>query len=554
MDGIDSTVGDIESSATQFEEVIRVASIIDEVDLLIDDINSIIDDQTTGMIIPVDPDKHPQVSKSVGVISGGDHDSYIDQRDWMGASLPDSPESILNIAHKFDLMDVLWTEFRIRIAEWLANTLDNVPVIGDNIADKLRADAASSRDRSFGGIINQASTGRPLSPDDLMRIGGITHADTILGYIRAEISKPQQLNFNPAAVELKPIVDGVATTWRSTRSVVGSTYGMSIAIESVEPGTLTDRVKSEGMDIVQPLLSAYSHVRSKVITPDFWEYGVVRTRGFLMGVRNALHGYLTGKDLACCLLDNILGVSSVIGRGGLKYLQMLRLGLTYSFNGLCIQVDSLFDILADMFNHIVAAAMGKVMSTLTSVLDNWLISVRNYFVDFAARKGEAWRRCYPFDELMNHAMLTLGKMESDLIAYISDYVNTMKVTHVNLSKYVVQLKEREYVRKMLLLADLLTRGVETGIICKDLGDMSVEYSRPTDDELIRFSQDYTYRMGVNVHEARDRFMMAPESGARLVGDIELDGRDLTWLQNCDLSLTAGELGELRYALTRMGLA
>lgn len=529
--------------------VVAWAEVADGIDEVLDDVNELIDTQATQVMrIPVDPTTNPDVANGVKLLSGGDHDNYIDGNDWNRALGIRNSSSMLNTAYEYDLTEMLWAEVKIRIADWLANIVDNIPVIGDDMADALMEDVERARSKSAQAALGKNELGTPLKMGELIGSGGIASVDSVLGYTGGYISTPQPLNFNPAALQLKSIINGIDTSWNATRSIISSSYGIRITEEVPHrKGNLKHQVTSEGKDAILPLTNAYSSIRNNIITPDFWKYGVARTDGFLRGVRNTLRGYIVGRDIACCLLDNILGVSNIVG-DNLKFLRMLRLGLMYSFNGLNIRVDSLYNVLADILNQAIMAAMGKLITTLQTVLDNWLMGGRNYFKDFAARKGEAWRRCWPFDELMEFSMTSLGRMESDLMAYINDYTNMMKVVHINLNKYVIQLKDREYSRRMLILADLLVQGVESGQLCKELGDLEVEYAKPSPEELARFARDYTYRSSINVHAARTKFNRAPDTGTPILSDQELTDNDRKWLQNCDTSLTNNELNELAYGL------
>jgi len=544
---------------TSMDEVVAWANIVDAIDSIIIDVNTKIDEQTANMMIPVNPEEYPSVAEAAKFMSNGDHNNYIDQNDWK-KSLFATDNAMINIPKEYDLMEMLWAELRIKISEWLADKVDDIPVIGEELADSLRKDAEAAASDTFKAM-NDTLTG-PASIPELTKglpasVKGLIHGKAIQTYIHNYLSNPGPTTFNPMAVDVKPIVDSMATTWSNTNAIVSKTYGIPV-LPDVEVTTIPGKtnmgewVQSEGRDIISPALDGYRYIRGEVITEDFWKYGVDRSRSFFNGVNNALSAYTKGTDLACCLLDNILGLHS-ISPNTLNLLRMLRLGLRYSFNGLNIDSGSLLNILSDILNRAISIAMGKVITALEEILDDKIVKVRNYFQDFSGNKGEAWRRCYPFDELMTFALNALTDMEHDILGYIQDYTNMMKLSHVNLNKYMANIKKREYARSMVGILDTLIGGIETGIICKDLSDIDVEYTRPTPEELTRFISDLAFRSNTNVDEAVNKYMRAPSSGIPIVPNATYVGNDLQWMQNCDKSLTKSEVSELEAGLRRIGI-
>lgn len=538
------------------DEAVQWATTADEIDGLIDTVNDTIDEQTAGMYIPVDPSSDPAVADAVEFMSNGDHRDYIDQGDWRKSLSTDA----LLVPPELDLLDMLWAEIRIRIAEWLAQKVEDIPVIGDDLADALRSDAEEAVDESFMGELHRETPTLSTIPSLLpASVKSMIHSKSITEYIGKYISTPGPTTFNPMAVDVKPAVDAVAVKWGTARDIVSKTYAIPILPDVVVTGitppgrtNMTEWVRSEGRELVAPAIDAYSYIRGRIITPDFWKYGVERSRGFLNGVQNTLGEYARGGDIACCLLSNILGLHGISPKS-LNILRMLRLGLRYSFNGLSIDAGSIFDLMADILNRIISIAMGKVITTIQEAMDNKFLAARNFMADFSSRKGEAWRRCYPFDELMTYALEAIKDMEEDIIGYILDYTNMMKVSHTNLNKYMVVLKKREYARHMIGVMDMLIKGIETGMICKDLGSMDKEYTRPTPEELEAFITDYSTRMTTDVRTAREKYMRAPHSGTPLVPGMPLTGMDMKLIQNCDLSLTTAELEALEQGLAGVGV-
>ena len=521
--------------------ILDLADTFEETDLIIADINQMIEDQAVStMHIPVDSSMAP----SIADISNGDHDNYISGQDWLRA------EAMIGGSftgdQTLDPMDILWDQLKIRLAEWLGDVVDGIPVIGD----ELKAALLGSIQEPTNTIDahRAADGGTPRTLPGILDSTGLLHSDNIMRRIRGSMQTPTRQSFNPTAVELKPVVANLSRNWESTKRVVAGGFGIQVEAETpVNRTNMLEYIRKEGSDIGAPLADGYSIIRNNIITGSFWDIGIIRNRQTLLGIRNALHGYLSGQDLACCLLDNILGLGEVSGNT-IKFLRTIRLGLMYTFNGLNLEIDPLVNTLSSLLNTLITVAMSKVMTTLESALSNQLINTRNYLTDYAHTKGEAWVRCYPFDELMGFALDALAGIEEDLLAYVADYTGKLKLGLINTGKLTVRLKKREYVRKSMVLLDGLINGIELGIICKNARDIDVEYTRPTKLEIEAFVQDYTIRAGTNVDEATGKYNMAPYTGNPLDPSVPLSGRDMKWIQNCNLSMTDDELDDIGRAL------
>jgi len=545
----------LDATAVMFEAMF-------EVDDHLADIDRRIVEQTVNMRIPVEDEA---TSRAVSYISEGDHDNYISQEDWLRSlEYRSNPTSILNIAEDYDMMEMLWAQLKYRIADWLADIVNDIPVVGSRLADALKVAVSES-----GWEGPQADRGRLDAPLGLGQMAGtvtnttslteVFHADKVIGRVKEYISRPIGLDFDASAVEFKPIVDGIGRNWEGTKGIVRELHGPLFA----EGGPVTYRITPEdrtdirtwvgreGAELFRPGLQSYRYIREQVLTDDFVGHAIYDTRDTLIGVGRVLDGYLHSRDLACCLLDNILKVSDRISGKTLRFLKALRLGLMYSFNGVAASADSLFNILIDIFNQLVTQAMGSVVTTIEEALDDWTMQLRNYISDFSKGKGEAWVRCYPFDELMQFCVSSLFDMQSDLMAYVRDYSNMMKLSYVKMDKYMAMIEKREYARRMLELTDFLVVGIESGIICKELREMESEYRPPTDEDVTRFVRNYGYRASLSADAAVKQFGSTPFTGEILeeTGDLALS--DLKWLQDCNKSLSDDELAEFEKGFVDM---
>jgi len=529
------------------------ASIHDEIDNKYSSIYNNIENGLADMSIPAG-----DVIDSTKYLFGHEYIDYTDYRKLN--TVKSNLYSTISAKPEYDMLEMLWAEVKVRTAEWLIDKIDKIPVVGTELADRLKADVEYSRQNTMDGLVSNMRLDT-VTMDDMSKsftgksMAALVHVDKIDRYLRDKVKDSKPYNFNVTAMELSPIVDGMNSTWRSSRGIINATYGINIFGADVDvtkytpykSGGMTEWLTTNGKEAVAPVIDTYKYIRERVLTQDVWTNAVSDHYKTLNGIESTLKNYVSGKDLACCLLDNVLGISSL--SKGLKFLKYLKVALSFAFNGLSIGTDSLYNMLIDIFNQVVMIAMGKVITTLEAVLDKYMVGMRNYFNDFALRKGEAWRRCYPFDELMRFAINSLSSMENDLLAYISDYTSKLKLTHVNTNKYLIQLKEREYARNMLDVVNTLISGIHTGIVCKDLSDISREYTRPTPEELSNFINIYNERKDKSPDEGKNKYGRSTVTGEPIVGDYTDDDRK--WLQDCDKSITDAELKDIYSGLLRV---
>jgi len=97
---------------------------------------------------------------------------------------------------------------------------------------------------------------------------------------------------------------------------------------------------------------------------------------------------------------------------------------------------------------------------------------------------------------------------------------------------------------MLGVIDAIIKGVETGVLCKQLDQVENKYISPTADEIRKYIGNSSYRLGINIDEARNKYNLAP-SGRQLTDPSE---NDRQWLQNCEKSLTDSEIEEITRAV------
>jgi hypothetical protein len=531
-------------------------------------------DQVSNMAIPVTDDAQ---KKAVKVISNGDHDNYITGEDWknalstMGLYGPttSNPASILSKLQDYDLTDILVDQLKYRLGRWLADTLRNIPVVGGNIADRIEDTIIGYSWQETGEkLLSREDLKYPASMAQLAAAGtggrvsnftSLVHADTVVKAIRQQIKSPGVRDYNPAAIELLPVADSMRRHHDSTIRILNvATLGREVplvAVSKVEVENTTDIgnwLVANGVDVVNPGVAAYSWVRDNVLTNDFTSnaiYGTSRTTNDILTI---LSSWANSSDVACCLLDNLLGVSRFMSSTHLRFLKMLRLGLTFSFNGLCVSTSDLINSLVDLLNIIIEAALGSVVATLERTLDNWTVSATSALRDQVAKMGDTIKRCSPFDELIMYSIKSIDEMIRSLKAYVMDYVNMLKLSHVRTDKYLIMAKNREFCRQMLQLVDLLVKGMETGIMCKDQSNITRIYQAPTPDEVYSFVSNSNYRVDYTANEAIERFGSGPSSGGIIsnIGESEdLDDiDDLQLIQRCRDVLSDSELELLANAV------
>lgn len=546
-------------------DLIRYLTAVEEVDSVKSECDQLILDNTKDMNIPI-------TDSQIGISSKyfGGSDSNIDQNTWLKAQNIRSDPNILDKVKKIDVFNMLWIEVRIRIDQWLADKVRDIPIVGDKLAKILDDDARSLRDQSLAADFKAMDTNQQINtPEMVYNAAAVTHADNIVNYVRKHISNPfNRTNFDPNAVELKPIIDGQNKSWGTAKSVILGTYGVDVwgvpadvTVTKNTPGDrtdLTEWAKNEGKDVVSPGIDTYKYVREKILSDKFWDTAVSGASKVYTESSMILKGYISSQDLACCLLDNLM--KSAKAAGSIKYLKALKLALLYSFNGINIKMDSMFNALVDIFNQIIGALIGKLIGAIQGALDRWLLGLRNYLNDYIKTKGDTWRRCYPFDEFMRYCITTLYDMENDLMAYMNDYLGMIKLSQGKLSEYNINLNKRELLRKYINLVDAIIRGIEMGVVCKDLREM--EYTPPTDSERIGFATTWgaikdnlTPEDAINIGRTPDTGL--PIDITRSTDEEFLDNTlspvERLWLQDCDKSMTDDDIREFIDGLRKAGI-
>jgi len=514
--------------------------------------------QVSNMNVPV---TDPTLGRAVRSISNGDHDNYITGEDWLAAlsavglygPAVSNPASVFSGLQDYNLTDILMDQLKYRLGKWLADTLRGIPVVGGNIADRIEGAITDySWEETGEKLLSREDLRRPMGIGQLAAAGtggrisnftSLVHADTIVKAVRERIKDPGVRDYNPVAVELLPVADSMRRHHSSTIRILNvATIGMEVPlvdISKVEVSDTTDIgnwLVANGVDVAKPGVDVYSWVRGNIITDHFVSNAIQGSSRSIDEILVLLTNWANSSDVACCLLDNLLGVSRFMSSTHLRFLKMLRLGMTFSFNGLCIGAGDLINSLVDLLNIVIEAALGNVVATLERTLDNWTISATSALRDQVARMGDTIKRCSPFDELIMYSLDSIDDMIRSLKAYMMDYVNMLKLSHIRTDRYLVMARKREFCREMLQLIDLLIKGMETGIMCTDQSNISRSYSAPTSAEVYSFVSNSNYRVNFTSKEAVERFGSGPSSGELLsnIGESsELDDiDDLKLIQRC----------------------
>lgn len=562
----ESTLYDIINSDPM---LLQYFTAIDELDATINECNDMVLNNTLDMSIPI---TDPLVGRS-SVVLGGSNDS-IDQNTWLKAhSIYNSYDSTsLDKIQSIDLFEMLWTEIKIKVVDWMVDKFGGVPILGD----KLKDEAASLRGKSLASDIGKMDNNQPINMQGLsygitgQSIGSnlapvgrdivhATHAGNIINYVRKYISDHNnKVNVDANAVELKPVLDAHNKTWESTKRVILGTYGVDVwgldtkvDITRTTPGNRTNMrewVGNEGKDIVLPAIDGYRYTREKILTDKFWDTAIVGTRKVYKDSLLLLKQYAYGTDLACCMLDNILSTAKLAG--GIKYLKALKLAFIYAYNGLNIKIDSIFNSITDILNKIIVALMGELMQAIQGALDKWLLDLRKNLDGFYKSKGDTWRRCYPFDEFINYAIRILYQIEDDLMGYLNDWIGMMQLSQVKMTEYNINLKNRDDLKKYIDLLDALIRGIEMGKICKDLRDM---HPTPVDEKLGFATQWGAIKNIITVDDAVN-MGRTPDTGYPIeitrTTDEDILNEVLTpqerlWLQDCNKSMNESDIQEFK---------
>lgn len=545
---IDPTIGE-ETLDPEIENWINMR---DEVYADIEEINSLYNEQVLiPMRIPVED---PVISEAISFLSNGDHDSYVSGKDWSNSHKILSNDSILKNAADYDLMEMLMPVIIEGVAEFLADRLKSIPAIGTQLHDALMSalEAQGGPKNDWGDLLRSEDLTEPLPISTILDVSGISHARKVAEFVNKDIHDPSPKNYNAAAASIYSPYLHSTNQWKQGVEVVDVLHGFRLY--KTYDSTTTDMgawAKKEGYDFIRPGADAYKYMRGRVMDSSFWKEGILYNRSIIKMVRNSMRRYLGTPDLACCLLNNLIGVGEVVSEDRIKFLKYLRMALMFSFNGLNIKTDAMLNSLIDILNALLAKSMSAVVSKLEEAMTDKVVKLRNYLIGYARSKGESWVRCYPFDELMQEALISLQRMEDTILSYLNDYTNLIKVSHVNFNEFSLQLKRRELIREHIGVLDAMIKGIETGIICKSLDGINKQYEEPTPEEILDFAKSGAFRQEHTIDDGVDKYDRTP-SGEPLSSGGELSDKDRNWLQDCDKSMTPTELDILRRDIERIG--
>jgi hypothetical protein len=537
---------------------------IAEIQGLWSSIQADISDQIKGMAIPSGP-----IQPSVAYVKGDgigdiiDADTYIKAMNYANASFindTDSDSSVdIGEMQKIDFMDMLWTELKSMMCIWLAEKIEDIPVLSSLMKDFtkwLREEADKAKNSSAMGKLGLDSNGQPLDnqksidavksgntqPGDHRRVSAAAyHGNIIVKYVRKLIASPTQVNFNPIAVELLPVLN-------TQTEAFGGTVRMYDII--------TGSINTWGGDTTTWGKDDWSNASSRKSNTDKYSGEVydVTVRGVRDTYRAAssvLKEYANSNDLSCCLISNLGGISSI----DKTLLKSIRLGLTFAFNGINISIDDLLGGLTDILNKLISLVMGKVIEALQGVLDDMVLDATNFLSNASSRWSTEFKRCYPFDELINATIGGIEGMKDSLMKYITDWTNMWEISNIKTNDYIIKLKKRELLRKLLVTSDLIDKGISSGIICKPLEDKT--YATPTIEEA-RTVRD-RFNMGeITAHEVANRYGILPITGKPYIKDGTVTSAPVTdndmeriWLQNCDLALSDDDWEAFKKEYNRM---
>jgi hypothetical protein len=520
-------------------------------------IMNVIDGQILGMSIPAGPVslEATLLGCKNNVITGTDYkricDFYYSDAMVQDASIPGT--------ENLDVVDMIWTEIKKLIANWLAGLISDIPIVGKvsplkDISDKLKETAEDSKGGSAMALANSLPV-EPLNLEDLSgavsevrgreadKARGGVYADKVLRYVRDYVSEPRSLNFNPVAMDAYPITKTGYSAHLGVRDTFNTLYGIDNKVNFNKAFEYDkNNIRAWGNKELDKTKTRFLLADSNVYK-DLYQFGVVGVKNTLKDTAVALSEYTQSNEVACCLLSNLGGIASA--DIDLAPLKTIRLGLRYAYNGLNINIGSGFSALTDLLNRIISAAMQKVVNSITTAVDDGIQSAVTAMRNFSDKQGDAWKRCYPFDELMQVSLNSMEEMKADLLAYLSDWTNLWKLSNVQTGTYMVKLKKREEIRKAILLTDQFTNGIYTGMVCNK--NLDKKYAPPTTDELKKF-REFRYRTReITAKEATDKFGRTPITGQPDI-DENIGGPDPSdsdvdklWLQNCSLSMTDKEL-------------
>jgi hypothetical protein len=520
-------------------------------------------DQTAGMSIPSKSDIG-DVQLSAAYIKGDGIGSTIEAVTYWRA-LEISNGSILPTTNykydignvqKLDFMDMVWAEVKIRLCEWLAGKVKFVPGLSEWLreeGDKARANSAQTQlgqDTNGGplnlvGAINAVRDASAKPGDYNTASTAAYHGKNVVDYVRKYISTPRPMPFNPTALEIKPILDTHAKSFAGTLNIYDNVTGRKELSKWLAEDT--EAIGKWAGSELSEVGTRFRHL--DMVAGDTYKILVSNYKDMLIGAHSTLANYIASQDLACCLLSNLAGIGALEDR--MRVLKSIRLVLSYAYNGLNINIGSMFDSLVDILNQLISYAAGKLIGTLMGVMDDQIGRIGSFLE--AHEGNDTWKRCLPFDELIQLTLRTLKDIEVDITSYLGDWCNTWKLSTVRTNDYLVLSSKREYLRKILGLADMIERGLHTGLICSETTEPG--YSKPTPKDATAVVA-MVRRGDITAGEAT-KYGVTPITGIPIIVD-ELNPTspptsnetEKRWIQDCSLALGDDEWDILKAEFDR----
>lgn len=504
-----------------------------------------INEITRDMLIPVDDG---EVKKSVIYISNGadPNGDVIRQSTWQKSlDIKYATPSLIKEIPKYDFIDAIWVEIKIRICEWLKSITGVDTLIFDgklqNIINGLKEDSIQSQ-------MGMDTNGAPVTLDNISKVATnhsilpLTHADRILTYVNKKASEQAVQEYNTAAVDLKPAVDTLKASHENMVKIIEKSWG-----------PFTYKRTDNGFDLSAPKVSSdrslqYLRDNEKTLFNKSLKHTALDSTSFLLDKINiSLDQYFSSSDLACCLFENVIDLSKLADKDVFKLLKGLRLALVYTFNGLNLQIGSQYNGMIDILNNWISGIMSSMIEELQKAVDGWLMNVRTEFNNYSKNKPSSWKRCYPFDEMMNVCLESLYQMENDLISYIDDFFNTLQLSHKNVDEYSINIKKRELIKGFTHGLDIIIEGIESGALCKVDG-IEGNYLPLTSDEIRSYINNKNKRELKSPNELKNQAGISP-SGTSLTN---ISDEDRMVLQDCNKSFTDNEIIELSKIINRNG--
>jgi hypothetical protein len=523
------------------DDVLIEASKINAVTARLNALITRIDESTNDMGIPVDDDI---IKIAVKFLSNGRDEDIIRQDTWKKAlDIKYSTPTLVKDIQKYDFMDALWIEIKIRICKWFKdNAIGKLYGISGWLDDEI----SKLEKKSMNAQMGMDEFGNPVTLNAMSKhttkhtIMGLTHADNLINYVNKKSSEQKIVQYNTAAISLKPAVDTLKLNHDNTVKIIEESWG-----------PFSFKKNENGFDISSPFISdnrSLEYIKDNPPLSSRIKNETLDATGYLLDKMNiALDQYFSDSGLACCLLENTLNLSRLADKDIYKLLKGLRLALVYTFNGLNLKMGGQFNLILDIINNIVSSVMEAMINTLQDALDGWLVNIRNQLTNYSKDKPSSWKRCYPFDEMMGVCLESLYDMENDLISYLNDFFNTIKLTHVNIDEYTVNIKRRELIRNITNVVDVLISGIETGALCK-VDSITGNYMPLTADEIISLINDKNLRDGKTIDDLKTNAGISP-SGNNI---NNLSERDRLLLQDCNKGFTENEIEEISGIINKMG--